>query len=158
VYGASPSELLQLTGAVIDELTCRGICRTGNNPLSDYTEWLISEKYAWKRAPNSEQGYDAEDPISGARYEIKGRRITTKNPSRQLSAIRDLDARHFQFLIAVIYNRNFGIQRVMKIPHLVVAAKGRKSEHTNSWILAANDSLLKEQFVEDLTADFLEKH
>ena len=91
----TPKQLLQLTGEVLDELMVRGISRTGNNPLSDYTEWLVSQRYKWKLAPTSEPGYDLEDTKTGKRYEVKARRITKRNTSRQLSSIRGIDNRHF---------------------------------------------------------------
>lgn len=151
----SPKQLLQLTGEIIDELIARGICRTANNPLSDYTEWLVANRYCWVRAPNSEQGYDAEDPATKQRYEIKGRRVSKKNKSRQLGAIRDLEGNHFQFLIAVIYDEHFHIEQVLKIPHCVVGAIARKSSHTNSWILVVNSTIAQPRGVEDITEDFV---
>lgn len=36
----TPLELLQLQGAVINELRSRSIVRTSNARLGDYTEWL----------------------------------------------------------------------------------------------------------------------
>jgi len=82
----SPKQLLQLTGAVVDELVRRDINRTVNNPISDYTEWLVTRCLRLKLAKTSTQGYDATDD-DGLKYEIKGRRITPRNKSRQLSAI-----------------------------------------------------------------------
>ena len=40
----SPKELLRLSGSILDELQFRGIARTTNNPVSDYTEWLVSKR------------------------------------------------------------------------------------------------------------------
>lgn len=147
----TPKQLLQLTGEVIDELMSRNIARTGNNPLADYTEWLVATKYGWELADRSVQGYDATDPNTNTRYEIKGRRITPRNRSRQLSAIRDVAGNHFDFLIAVIYDQNFDILQALKIPYEVVQRVGRHSQHTNSLILHARDALLIESGVEDIT-------
>ena len=82
----SPKQLLQLTCAVVDELVRRDINRTVNNPINDYTEWLVTRCLRLKLAKTSTQGYDATDD-DGLKYEIKGRRITPRNKSRQLSAI-----------------------------------------------------------------------
>jgi len=38
----TPTELLQVFAAVIDELKGRGLVRTINNPVADYTEWLVT--------------------------------------------------------------------------------------------------------------------
>jgi len=147
----TPKQLLQLTGEVIDELFSRGIARTGNNPLADYTEWLIARRLGWTLADPSVQGYDAIDPATNERYEIKSRRITPRTTSRQLSAIRAVEDEHFDFLVAVVYDQSFDIVRAFKIPRDVVQRVGRRSAHTNSLILYARDSLLTEAGVEDIT-------
>jgi len=147
----APKQLLQLTGEVIDELLSRGIVRTGNNPLADYTEWLVATRFGWTLADPSVQGYDATDPATKARYEIKGRRITPRNRSRQLSAIRAIESEHFDFLVAVIYDQNFDILRALKMPRAIVQRVGKQSTHTNSLILHARDSLLTEPGVQDIT-------
>src|SRR3990172_22827 len=143
--------LLQLTGEVIDELRLRGIARTGNNPLADYTEWLIAKTLHLELADASVQGYDATNKRTNIRYEIKGRRITPRNKSLQVSAIRNIDGRHFDFLIAVIYDQHFDILRAFEIPYEVVRRLGRHSDHTNSLILYARDTLLGQDGVKDIT-------
>ena len=40
----TPKDLLRLHAQIIEELRDRGIARSNNNPLADYTEWLV----AWK--------------------------------------------------------------------------------------------------------------
>ena len=111
----APKELLCLFGSILDELQSRGIVRTSNNPLSDYTEWLVSTRLHLKLAGNSEKGFDATSG-NGMRYEIKARRVTSQNPSRQLSAIRNLEGMHFDFLIAVVYDKNFEVNSSLENP------------------------------------------
>ena len=147
----TPKQLLQLTGEVIDELHSRKIVRTGNNPLADYTEWLVAKRFGWTLVDPSVQGYDAIDPVTKMRYEIKARRITPRNKSRQLSAIRSIDAEHFDFLVAVIYDENYDIVQAFKIPRDVIKQRGRHNPHTNSLILRARNSLSEESGVDDIT-------
>ena len=149
----TPKQLLQLTGEVIDELRSRKIARTGNNPIADYTEWLVARSFGWELAGASVQGYDATDRRTDTRYEIKARRITSGNSSRQLSAIRNIEGEHFHFLIVVIYDQNFDIMRAFKIPHEIARSVGRLSKHTNSLILLARDTLLDQAGVEDITKE-----
>lgn len=104
--GYAPKGLLCLFGSILDDLQSRGIVRTSNNPVSDYTEWLVSTRLKLELAGNSEKGFDATDD-EGVRYEIKARRITPDNPSRQPSAIRDLKGNHFDSLVAVVYDKSF---------------------------------------------------
>jgi hypothetical protein len=77
-------ELLQYYADIIDELKRRKIVRTVNNPLGDYTEWLVAQKLNLTLSGNSTAGYDAVDMV-GTRYQIKSRRVHPANASRQLS-------------------------------------------------------------------------
>ncbi len=146
----APKELLCLFGSILDELQTRGIVRTSNNPVSDYTEWLVSQRLGLSLCGNSEKGFDSVCK-NGVKYEIKARRVSPENPSRQLSAIRNLDGNHFDFLIAVVYDKNFEVVLAVKIPHAVVVAKSRWQKGTNSFLLHAKDNLKDEAGVEDIT-------
>jgi len=148
--GLTPKELLCLFGSILDELRSLGIVRTSNNPVSDYTEWLVSTRLNLKLAGKSEKRFDATDGSDGLKYEIKARRVTPANKSRQLSAIRDIDGKHFDFLIAVVYDKDFEVILALKIPHSVVVAKSSFVAKTNSYKLMAEDRLKSEPGVEDL--------
>ena len=93
-------ELLELYSSIMKELMGRKIIRTSNNPVADIAEYLVSQKMHLELAINSMPGYDALDK-KGARYQIKSRRITTHNKSRQLGVIRNLDQNKFDFLVGV---------------------------------------------------------
>ncbi len=54
------------------------------------------------------------------RYQIKGRRITRDNPSRQLSALRDLAKDNFDFLAGVLFAEDFGVIRAAIIPRAII--------------------------------------
>src|SRR6516162_6569993 len=75
-------------------------------------------------APKSTKGYDAIDH-DGKKYEIKGRRITSENPSRMLSAIRDCNARHFNYLAGVLFNEDFSRLRACVAPFEIVNKRSR---------------------------------
>ena len=112
-------ELLQLQASITNELKDRGVVRTQNNPLGDYTEWLVANALDLELEANSKAGYDGISK-AGIRFQIKGRRVTPKNNSRQLSAIRKYDEKDFDELAAVIYNENFDVIEALLIPHEVV--------------------------------------
>ena len=145
----TPKELLQLTGKILDELSARTIVRTGNNPVGGYTEWLVSERLGLTLCRNSEKGFDSTGK-DGVKYEIKARRITPANKSRQLSAIRNIEGEYFDFLIAVVYNKDFEVIMALKIPRSVVVAKSSYVNSTNSFKLMAEDSLKDEPGVVDI--------
>ena len=67
--------------------------------------------------------------------QIKGRRITPKNKSTQLSAIRNLQEKDFDVLIAVIYDEHFNIIEAVSIPHVVVTEHSKYRKHVNAHIL-----------------------
>ena len=144
-------KLLGLYGALLDELRKRGVVRSSNNPLSDYAEGLFCKTFGWAQEGNSAAGYDAVDAASGTRYQIKGRRLTAHNASRQLSAIRNLDDHPFHFLAGLLVDARFQIVRAAIIPYEVVKAKAARVEHTNSWKFLLRDSVWTLPGVRDVT-------
>ena len=139
----SIKELLQLQAAATNELKRRDVVRTQNNPLGDYTEWLVAQAMGLELAANSKAGYDGIDS-NGTRIQIKGRRITPKNKSRQLSAIRKYDEKDFDTLVAVIFDENFDIIEAVLVPHEVVGKHASYKEHVNAHILFIKDPLLSD--------------
>lgn len=147
------AQLLQLYVHIIDELRKREIVRTSNNPTGDYAEWLISEKLGLTLVNNSTSGFDATDS-AGIKFQIKGRRITTHNKSRQLGAIRNFNNHDFDFLIAVLFNELFEIQQVVKIPHEIIGKYAQYRKHVNAHILILHGPILNDPLVEDLSSLF----
>jgi hypothetical protein len=147
---ASVGTLMQIYGDVLEELRERGILRTGNGPIGDYAERLFATAFGWKLTDNSASGHDATD-AKGLRYQIKARRITSRNASRQLRALRKLPDRPFDVLAAVLFDEDFGIMRAALLPYELVVACAKRAEHTNSWRLMMSDRLLLMLGVEDVT-------
>ncbi len=146
----SHAQLLQTYAAITEELRHRGIARTANNPVADYTEWLVCEKLGLQQEKNSNAGYDATTE-SGEKIEIKSRRLTRHNGSVQLSAIRNLDHHHFDYLVGVIYEVDFTIRYAVKIPHRLIASNSRFSKHSNAHFLNLTPAVLKQTDVENIT-------
>ena len=142
-------ELLQLQAAATNELKQRGIVRTQNNPLGDYTEWLVTNALDLELQANSKAGYDGINK-KGVRVQIKGRRVTPQNNSRQLSAIRKYEEKDFDELAAVIYNENFEIIEALLIPHNVVGEYASYREHVNAHILILKGQILTDPRVRDI--------
>lgn len=138
----SALELLRLHAASIGELRQRGYVRTANNPLGDYTEALVARAMGLELEANSAAGFDAVGP-DGVRYQIKGRRLTASNGSRQLSAIRNLAAKDFDVLIAVVFNEQFEVLEAWSIPHEVIDGFAGYREHVNAHVLHVRGALLK---------------
>ena len=87
----------------------------------------------------------------GARYQIKGRRITRHNKSRQLSAVRDFAGRHFDYLVGVLFAEDYSVHRAAIIPYAVVAQRAVFVKHTNSHKFMLRDDVWNATGVQDVT-------
>jgi len=137
----SVRQLLIAFGAVLDELKARGVVKTRNNPVADYAEWLVAEKLGLSIQTSSTAGFDAID-AKGVRYQIKSRRLSDVNKSRQLGVIRNLKKNEFDFLIGVIFDSDFSVLEAYKIPHSLIAKYSRFSNHQNGHILQLKGDVL----------------
>ena len=146
----TPTELLALHSMVAEELRERGVVRSANNPTADLAEYLFCRAFGWAQAGNSHPSADATSE-DGTLYQIKGRRITRHNPSRQLSAMRRLPDGGFHFLAAVLFGPDYSIQRAAIIPHMLVLENSRYIQHTNSWNFLLRDVVWMWPGVEDAT-------
>ena len=52
--------LLALHSEILEELRRRGVARSANSPTGSLAEYLFCRVFAWKQAPNSEKGFDAD--------------------------------------------------------------------------------------------------
>jgi hypothetical protein len=150
--GFTPPQLLLLHSEVADELRTRGITRSSNNPTGDLAEYLFCRAFGWKQAENSQANVDAIGP-DGTRYQIKGRRITRFNRSRQLSAMRDMAGSHFDFLAAALFNEDYSVLRAALIPHGTALERATFVERTNSHRFLLRDSVWEAIGVRDVTKE-----
>ena len=150
----SVAELLAGYAAHMAELRVRKIVRSANNPLADYAEHLFCRAFKWEPAKKVEAGYDATDPVTDKRYQIKGRRISPESISRQLSFIRKLDApvRPFDFLAGVLVDEHFRVTRAALVPFDIVRAKATRVESVNGWRFILRDDIWELDGVENVTA------
>ncbi|MDQ0629417.1 hypothetical protein QFZ44_001993 [Pantoea agglomerans] len=142
-------ELMQLNQDTLAELERREVIRTRNNPVSEYTEWLISTQMGMTLAPASTKGYDAITS-TGRKVQIKSRKNTIKSKSMLLGIIRNYELNQFDDLIAVIYHRNFSIRYALLIPHELVKTYGRFNQHQNGYTLNITNAVIRDAQVIDL--------
>jgi hypothetical protein len=155
-------ELLKLHAQVADELRARGITRSSNNPTGDLAEFLFCRAFGWRQAGNSNANLDAVGP-DGTRYQIKGRRLTRHNGSRQLSAIRDLDGGHFDVLAGVLFAEDYSVTRAAIVPRALIAERATFVDRTNSHKFFLRDDVWGLPGVRDVTdelraVDFKDAH
>ena len=104
---ASVLDLLGLHSRILEELLTRRILRTVNNPVADYSEFLVRDALHLVPAPNSEKGYDATDANRTIKYQIKARRLAKGSKPTRFSAIRNLEEKLFYFVAAVLFTHDF---------------------------------------------------
>jgi hypothetical protein len=119
----------------------RNVIRTSNNPVADFAEFIVAEKMSLCLAANSTAGYDAVDK-DGKKYQIKSRRITSHNKSRQLGVIRNLEQGKFDFLVGILFNEDFKVLEVYQIPIDTIGECAKFSEHQNGHILKLKGDVL----------------
>lgn len=144
--------LLRLFAETIEELRRRKIVRSSNNPVADYAESIAAHALQLKLVGKSGAGHDGED-ASGGRYQIKSRRITPHNSSRQLSFMRNLDTRPFDYLVGIIFDAEFRIYRACVVPFDVVQKLSAFSKHVNAHRLLLRDEVWSLPGVRDVSAE-----
>jgi len=138
----------------MQELRRRELIRSSNNPVADYAEALVARGLGLSLGHRSVKGFDARD-ASGRRYEIKARRMTPENPSRQLSVIRNLDIDQFDFLVGVVFAEDFSVLRAAMVPRELVRAHASYKKHVNGWILHLRDAIWEVAGVKDVTPELI---
>lgn len=150
-------QLLALHSSILDVLKKRGVLRTQNNPTGDYTEWLVSNRLGLKLETNSAIGLDAKDG-EGKCYQIKGRRVTPEHKSEQLGVIRglDLEKPKFNFLIGVIFDKDWQVIRAAKIPHSLISEIATYRKHQNGHVMYLRRSIFDIAGVENISHALVE--
>jgi len=144
------SDLFKYFADILDELIERGIVRTHNNPVVDYAEWLVAQSFDLSLEHNSKSGYDAINNRE-ERFQIKSRRFNLNNKSRKLGVIRNYKKKGFDYLIGVLFEKDFTVREAYKIPHKIIKNYARFSKHQNGYILYLRGEILKDLKVENIT-------
>lgn len=144
--------LLRLFAETLEELRRRKLVRSSNNPVADYAERVAAHGLSLRLIGKSASGHDGED-ASGQRYQIKSRRVTPHNASRQLSFMRNLESKPFDFLVGIIFDSEFRVHRACIVPFEVVQTLARFSKHVKAHRLILRDEVWGVEGVRDVTAE-----
>lgn len=139
-------ELFQLSARVGVELMTREVVRTANW-TGCYAEHLCSRAFGWRLERNSKAGFDAKH--EGLRYQIKSRRVTARNPSRQLGEFPKFEERRFDRLAAVIFAEDYTVHLAAILSHEAVARLSKVVLGRQRLLL--HDRFLREPDVVDVT-------
>ena len=135
----SHAALLTLHASVGEEIRRRGLTRTSNNPVADLAERLAARALALTLAQSSTTGYEAVD-AAGLRYEIKARRRTSRSKPTHLSALRSLEAKHFDRLVVLLLDEDYSVVRASMLPFHAVQSVARYRKDVNAHILSLRDA------------------
>ena len=152
----SLKQLLQLNGAIVAELKRRGVCRTSNSPIGDIAEHLFSNAFGWQLESNSKAGFDALDDL-GQKYQIKSRRVSAGNQSRQAGDIRRLKDGLFDFVAGVVFSEECDVLLGLIIPHRLVAERASEISHSNSSRIYLRDDWVDTPGVRNVTGELREE-
>ncbi len=147
---AGPEDLLALYAKIIDELIDRKVVRSSNNPVADYSEYLTARAFGLTLVANANIGFDAIS-ADDVRYQVKARRLTSRNGSRQLGFIRGLDKEEdpFDLLLGILFNSDFTVLRAALIPIEVIRANAARVDYVNGWRFILRESVWDLPGVED---------
>jgi hypothetical protein len=138
---ASLADLFMLYGYILDELIRREVVRTRNQPLGDYSEWLVWQALRGQQTPNkSEKSFDITADVSsellaglgphsgghlGARIQVKARSVSPIPKHHQLQT-SPFHAHGFDYLALVLHEESdFSIRRAVLLPTATVLAHAK---------------------------------
>ena len=149
---STSAELLTLHAAIGPELRRRGIVRS-ENITGDVAEYIFRRAFNWTPTTNSNAHIvDAVDG-DGKRFQIKGRRLTPSNRSRELGSIREMAGQHFDFPAGILFDETYGIRRASVIPHAVVLESATFVARSNSHKFILRDDIWEAPGVRDVTPE-----
>lgn len=113
--------ILQQYSAILTKLKSIDVLRT-NNIVGEYGEWLVENKLGYTRVKQNNVGYDAID--GSTKYQIKSRLHldNTKNNYQEMGAVDLSKGQYFDYMIAIVFDKNFDIEEAYKIPFNTIKA------------------------------------
>jgi hypothetical protein len=147
----SESGLFSLYRAILRELKCRGVIRTGNAPAGDYAEYLVATALGGQLAPNSEKAWDVLGH-DGEKLQVKSRVVSEPAEPGQLQLS---PFRSFGFdsaVIVLLSAADCTVSRASKVPCHVVESSAVYRQHVNGKVLFARPEIMGHPDATDLTA------
>lgn len=156
--GAAPEpgripDLLREYARLMRTLHDRGVLQTSNNPVSDYAEGLVARAFNLERTTGSAQGFDARDPRSGRRVQVKARRFSARYRNVGMGFIRGLDQDLFDDLVAVVFAEDFSIHLAARMPDTVVRQVAVWVPYVGAHQVRLSRATLETAGVEDIARD-----
>lgn len=136
-------ELLQMNQYTLDELERRSILKVGDNPISEYTLWLVKNKMNAKSVSSEFAGYNVRTP-DRKKIHILAKRNKLKNHSAILGVISERELRKVDDVLAVIYNEDMSIHTALIIPVHVIEKIGVYNKFQKGYTLRINAGIISD--------------
>jgi hypothetical protein len=144
-------ELINAYARSLDALKARGVIRS-TKVLADYAEWLAAKALGLVLVEGGAQkGYDAKDPRTGLRYQVKARQVAPPYMQPDLRGQGSLDAAPFDLLVGILVDGNFEVIRAAVVPLPVVQARAKRIAYNNGFRIHMASGLLNLPEVVDVT-------
>ena len=122
-----------------DALKEARILRTDRNLQGDYAEWIIAKKLNLTLSESTiQKGYDATDD-EGKTYQVKSRMVYAADQQTSFD-FQNLDHK-FDFLIAVFFNKDLDVIKIIKVPYEAVLENAVKNK-TNYFLISLTNFTL----------------
>jgi hypothetical protein len=149
-HSLNTQELLEGYDGVMRELRRRNVVRSSNNPVADLAEQIGSVAFGLRLGGRSTKGHDGIAP-DGSRWQIKGRRRTPENRSKQLGVLRNLGDGQFDHLLAIYFDSSFAVEAAYRIDLSTVQRHAKFRKSVNGHILRATSALVADAGCVDVT-------
>lgn len=143
------TELLALSASCLSELRARGVVRTGNAPLGDYSEWLALQAFGGELAPNSERSFDLTT-ASGMKIQVKSRRVSLPPRAGQLQSSPFRSWGFDLALFMLLHEDTYEVLRASLVPVEIVREMSRYVPHVNGSNAYMTDDLMAHAEAEDV--------
>jgi hypothetical protein len=148
----SVREMLVLYTNVITELKARGVIRRSDQPVGDYAAFLVASARGGALQENSNCGFDVV-MTDGSKWEVKSRRLTPENRSKELGDLGRSDTWKFDTLAAVLFEHDFTVLRACAIPRAMAAELIKTKSDGKRRIIYLSDSVCHRAGVIDLAPE-----
>lgn len=144
----TPLELLKLHGEILQELKRQGVVKTRNQPIADYSKWLVRTRLNLKEVKNPNEKYDAYDN-SGIKYLVRSRQVIGDNLAL-FSVIRKIEERNFDYVVVITYDEEYKIADAYKIPIDILIKEVDYNDYQNGYIIKLRDLDLNDKRITDV--------
>lgn len=141
----STTELLELSADLGEELHRRGVMTDTRDPSRDYARHLSVRAFELSGAPG---GYE---DTGGLRYRIEGVRRLRGREALVTGPLDDLSTAEYDFLVIVIFRRDFQIDRAAMAPIDVVRELAAAPDPTADPTITLDEAFWATAGVEDVT-------